>query len=293
MAEGSGKKILLVDTDEAAARELTSFLEGSGYRTQTVTGCQQAITAVQNWKPHLVILNVLIQSFNPLDFITELKESPFTAAQRIIIFSQTPATSIVTGPSPMVCGYLTKPVDFEALKAALQIAAPPVPGRQQTVMVADDDAEFSDLLKMFLEANNYRAVTVNDPLTVIQYLRAVTPDVLLLDLMMPRKDGFSIMEEMQDEAATAAIPIIVLSALRLDNYQERGILTGLPEIIAREIPGDLLLKLIEEQTSPYGASAEPLKEVRPKVLIADDQTELLLLMKEMVEFAGFEVITAN
>ncbi|PJA15165.1 MAG: hypothetical protein COX65_04540 [Elusimicrobia bacterium CG_4_10_14_0_2_um_filter_56_8] len=293
MADSSGKKILLVDTDEAAARALTSFLEEHGYHTQTVTKYQQAITAVQNWKPELIILNILIQTFNPLDFISEIKKNPFTEAQKIIIFSQTPDTGIVTGPSPRVRGYLTKPVDFEALKAALHQAAPPQERAQLTVMVADDDTEFSDLIKMFLEANNYRPLVVNDSRQIIERLKAVKPDALLLDIMMPGKDGFAIMQEMQDSAETSEIPIIILSALRLENYQERGILTGLPEIVAREIPGDLLLKLIEEQTSINGGAAEPQKTLRPRVLLADDQTELLMLMKEMVEFAGFEVVTAN
>ncbi len=292
MADSPGKKILLVDTDEASALGLTLFLQGHGYLTQTVADQFQALTAVQNWKPDLVIINILIQAFNPLDFLSELKNSPFTAAQKIIVFSQTPDAGIVTGPSPKVCGYLTKPVDFEALKAMLNKCAPQQ-GRQRAVMVADDDAEFSDLLKMFLEANNYKALMVSDPLQVMERLRSGKPDALLLDIMMPGKDGFAIMQEMQDSADTSEIPVIVLSALRLENYQERGILTGLPEIVSREIPGDLLLKLIEEQTSPDGASAQPEKAARPRVLIADDQTELLLLMKEMVEFAGFEVVTAN
>ena len=145
--DAAAKKILLVDTDAAAAAALTAFLEGRGYKAQTVANYQQALTAVQNWKPDLVILNILIQAFNPLEFINELKKNPFTEAQKIIVFSQTRKTEIVTGPSPRVCGYLTKPVDFEALKAALLKAAPPAEGRQQTVVVADDDTEFSDLVQ--------------------------------------------------------------------------------------------------------------------------------------------------
>ncbi|HAN05605.1 MAG TPA: hypothetical protein DCW72_03095 [Elusimicrobia bacterium] len=296
--DAAAKKILLVDTDAPAAAALTTFLEGRGYKAQTVANYQQALTAVQNWKPDLVILNILIQAFNPLEFINELKKNPFTEAQKIIVFSQTRKTEIVTGPSPRVCGYLTKPVDFEALKAALLKAAPPAEGRQQTVVVADDDTEFSDLVQMFLEANNYRSVVVNNPVAVLDVLRSEEPDALLLDIMMPGKDGFAIMDEMQESADTAKIPIIVLSALRLDNYQERGILTGLPEIVSRDIPADLLIKLIEEQTSqgpapaPEGSPA-PLAPSKPRVLMADDQTELLYLMKEMVEYSGFDVITAT
>jgi len=299
MAAATGKKILLVDTDAAAAGPVAAFLESHDYHVQTVANYQQAVTAVQNWKPDLVILNILIQSFNPLDFLNELKKNPFTETQKVIIFSQTPKTGIVTGPSPKVSGYLTKPVDFEALKAALLKAAPPKEGKQRTIMVADDDTEFSDLVKMFLEANNYRPVVVNNPAAVIDVLQSEEPDVLLLDIMMPGKDGFQIMEEMQDSASTSGIPVIVLSALRLENYQERGVLTGLPEIVAREMPGELLLKLVEEQTGtaqPAAADSgapEPQKAARPRVLMADDQTELLFLMKEMIEYAGFEVVTAT
>lgn len=290
-----GKKILIIDTDTPEARGLLAFLEKNGYHAQMVTNYQQSFTAVQNWKPDLVILNILIRSFNPLDFLTDLKKNPFTEAQRIVIFSQTSKAGIVTGPAPKVRAYITKPVDFEALKAALHQALPAKDG-QACVMVADDDTEFSDLVKMFLEANNYKAVVVNDPLAVVDRVRSEKPDALLLDIMMPRKDGFAIMEELQEAADTAGVPIIVVSGLRLENYQERGIITGLPEIISRDIPADLLLKLIAEQTAPEvraPAALEPQKAVRPRVLMADDQTELLMLMKEMVQDAGFDVFTAN
>lgn len=298
MEAQTGKKILLVGTDAAAARGLTAFLAGHGYLAQTVADYQQALLAVQNWKPDLVILDILIQTFSPLDFLNEIKNNPFTQEQKIIIFSQTPKTEIVTGPAPKVRGYLTKPVDFEALKAALRAAIPPRSmGGQSTVLVADDDPEFSDLIKMFLEANNYRALVVNEARLVLDQLRDGKPDALLLDIMMPGKDGFAIMEEMQESAGTADIPIIILSALRFENYQERGILTGLPEIVARDIPGDLLLKLIEEQTAARtflpAVPGDHAKPARERVLIADDQTELLMLMKEMVQDAGFEVFTAN
>jgi diguanylate cyclase (GGDEF)-like protein len=297
MSADTGKKILLVETDLTVAGSVSSLLEAHGYNTQAVTNYQQTITAVQNWKPDLLILNILIQSFSPLDLINEIKNNPFTENQKIIIFSQTPKAEIVTGPSPKVRGYLTKPVDFEALKAALRKAAPQQGGRQQTVLVADDDTEFSDLVKMFLEANDYRALVVNDSSAILNTIRAERPDVLLLDLMMPGKDGFAIMQEMQDSTDTSGVPIIILSGLRLENYQERGILTGLPEIVAREMPADLLLKLIEEQTgspaAPETPQAGPQKAARPKVLFADDQTDLLMLMKEMIEYAGFEVITAS
>ncbi len=209
---------------------------------------------------------------------------------------------MVIGPAPKVKGYLTKPVDFEALKEALAASAPVLDkSLPRTVLVADDDAEFSDLLKMFLEANNYLPVIVNDPLLVLQAVKDKKPEALILDLLMPKKDGFQILSELQAEAATAAIPVIVISALRLDKFQERGILTGLPEIIAKDLPEEFLLNVVEKElgsalAAPVPAQSvgqPPLKPARPKVLLADDQTELLMLMTETIEQAGFEVVTAH
>jgi len=297
MAAPEKVKILLVEPDSSVAGSLSSFLTERGYTVQSAANQDQALSAAQNWKPDLLILNILANAFNPLDLLAELKKNPFTENQKAIIVSQTPKTDLITGPSPKVSGYLTKPVDFDALKSALfKAAGRPSALNPLTVMVADDDAEFSDLLKMFLEANEFKTLVVNDPLKVMPLLRAEKPAVLLLDIMMPRKDGFAIMDEMQDEAATADIPVIILSALRLDNYQERGVLTGLPEIVAREVPRDLLLKLIEEQTAVYTAPAagdDAPRPARPRVLLADDQDELLMLMKAMVEAAGFDVSIAS
>ncbi len=296
MDEDFKKRILIVDNDAANAAELATFLKGKNYAVQNAAEYPAAMASVQNWKPDLVILNILIETFNATDLIVEAKKNPFTQNQKFIIFSKTSKVDVITGPTPKVKGYLTKPVDFDLLKTTLLNLAPkPDKDHPVTVMVGDDDEEFSDLIKMFLEANYYKAIIINDPLQIMSRVKAEKPDVLLLDIMMPKKDGFQIMSEMQDEAATAAIPIIVLSALRFNNFQERGILTGLPEVISKEMPGDLLLSIIEKEIGggpvpEAGAAAIPLK---PRVLLADDQTELLLLMKETVEAAGFEVFIAS
>ncbi len=296
MDASSGKKILILDTDASHAAELAGFLGTKGYEIQCAFQHQDALAAVQNWKPDLVVLNILLKSFNPFDFLAEVKKNLFTENQKIIIFSKTPAADLVIGPSPAVRGYLYKPLDFEALKAALLGSAPkPDKDHPVTVLIADCDEEFSDLVKMFLESNNYRPVVVNDPMQALSRVKAEKPSVLLLDIMMPKKDGFQIISEMKAGPDTADIPIIVLSSLRFNNFQERGILTGLPEIVSKELPGDLLAGIIDREIGG-GQSAEagaPLKAQKPRVLIADDQTELLMLMKETVEQAGFEVFIAS
>ncbi|MCG2724711.1 MAG: response regulator [Elusimicrobia bacterium] len=289
-------KILIVDTDGRNIEMLAQLLETENYIVRDTSGYQKSLTAVQNWKPDLVLLNILISTFNPFDFIAEIRKNPFIENQKILILSQNRKIDIVTGPSPRVKGYLNKPIDFEALKNMLKKTLDHSENNKPlTIMVADDDEEFCDLLKMFLESNSYKPLIINDAQKIIEAVKIEKPDLLLLDIMMPKKDGFQIMDELQDEVQTAKIPIIVLSALRLNNYQEKGMLTGLPEIISRELPKEIVLnaikKCIGRDISPK--IGQRTQTIKPRVLIADDQTELLFLMKETLEKSGFEVAAAN
>jgi diguanylate cyclase (GGDEF)-like protein len=299
MPETGKPRILLVVEDAAFAAELAALLGAAGYETRAEAAQRAALDAALEWKPGLLLLDILARGFNPLEFLAELKKSPVTEAQKVIAVSRADKADIIAGPAPKVSGYLNKPIDFDALKALLhKEAGLPSPCSQPLVLVADDDAEFSDLIKMFLEANGYRALVINDPLRVMEAVRAERPALLLLDLMMPNKDGFGIIEELRADPATAGVPVVVQSGLRLNNYQERGVLTGLPEIVSRELPADLLLRLVAEQLPAAGAAApqaatEQARPSLPRVLLADDQTELLLLMKEMMESSGFEVFTAS
>ena len=289
-------KILVVDTDKRNIEMLARLLEPENYIVRDTSDYQKSLTAIQNWKPDLVLLNILISTFNSLDFIAEIRKNPFIENQKILILSQTRKIDAIVGPSPKVKGYLTKPVDFEILKTTLkQTLEQKETNNPFTVLVADDDEEFCDLLKMFLESNSYKPLIVTNSQKVVETVKKEKPDLLLLDIMMPGKNGFQIMDELQDEAQTAEIPIIILSALRLNDYQEKGALTGLPEIISRELPKETVLNAIENcignNISPE--IREINKTIKPRVLIADDQTDLLFLMKETLEDSGFEVAVAN
>ncbi|MCK5582235.1 MAG: response regulator, partial [Elusimicrobiales bacterium] len=142
-------KILIVDTDGRNIEMLAQLLEPENYIVRDTSNYQTSLTTIQNWKPDLVVLNVLISTFNPIDFIAEIRKNPFIENQKILILSQNPKIDIVTGPAPKVTGYLTKPVDFEVLKSELaRNIGPSEKNNPLTVMVADDDEEFCDLLKM-------------------------------------------------------------------------------------------------------------------------------------------------
>ena len=83
-------------------------------------------------------------------------------------------------------------------------------------------------------------------------------------------------ERIRADRALDNIPVIVISGIKLNSYQECGTATGLPELIAEEIPDDLLLHIIKEQLHSESFGSPPGTQIKPRVLIADPQTELLM-----------------
>lgn len=82
-----------------------------------------------------------------------------------------------------------------------------------TVLVVDDDMHVVYLLQTALEDQGYRVV-ISDSIETVQVARDEQPDLILLDLMMPRVAGVEVSESLCANPATAHIPIVVMSAQR-------------------------------------------------------------------------------
>jgi two-component system OmpR family response regulator len=85
---------------------------------------------------------------------------------------------------------------------------------KKTIMLIDDEVGFTTLLKMNLEKTERFEVKIeNDATRAVSSIRAARPDLVLLDIVMPGKDGGDILAEMQDDMSLARIPVIMLTAL--------------------------------------------------------------------------------
>lgn len=77
------------------------------------------------------------------------------------------------------------------------------------ILIADDDTNICDLLKLYLENEGYEIVTANDGIKALSAFKIYEPDLVLLDIMMPRKDGWQVCREIR---AVSNTPIIMLTA---------------------------------------------------------------------------------
>ena len=80
------------------------------------------------------------------------------------------------------------------------------------ILIVEDDGAIQDLLRLALKHKGYEAVVACDGLEALEKMQTMTPDLILLDLAMPRMDGFRFVEELDLRGMRSSIPIIVLSA---------------------------------------------------------------------------------
>src|SRR6266850_534771 len=112
------------------------------------------------------------------------------------------------------------PSVYLASSRVLHVLAPEMPhgnarlhAMKAKVLVVDDDQEFVKLLEFNLEREGCEIYTATNAVQALHLARSTLPDVILLDLMLPDMDGFSVCEILHSQPSTREIPVIVLSGL--------------------------------------------------------------------------------
>ena len=120
------------------------------------------------------------------------------------------------------------------------------------ILIVDDDPDILEALTLILESQGYQVVTARDGANGLASLKAEKPDLMILDLLMPKMDGFAVCKELQDPRWTKFknIPILVLTSVREDACRRRYELETSMELdvddyIEKPVSPDILLQRVE------------------------------------------------
>jgi len=120
------------------------------------------------------------------------------------------------------------------------------------VLVIDDEAPIRLLCRVNLEAEGMEVIEAADGPSGLDRARADAPDVILLDVMMPGLDGWRVAEELLDDAGTASIPIIFLTARAELRDRARGIDLGGVDYVTKPFNPVELAPLVRDLLSRVG-----------------------------------------
>jgi len=117
------------------------------------------------------------------------------------------------------------------------------------VMVVDDSLTVRKITSRMLTREGYEVATAKDGVDALQQLQDLKPDCILLDVEMPRMDGFEFARNVRADEATKRIPIIMITSRTADKHRNHALEIGVNEYMGKPYQEDQLLALIRRYTA--------------------------------------------
>ncbi len=240
---GSANKfILVIDDDPDAVYLLKENLNPQEFNIIGTRDGLEGIRIAREQQPQAILLDIIMPGADGWQVLHDLKEDPSTANIPVILLTIIDKKAL--GFRLGAAAYLLKPLDPVAVKEALNRVIGATSNRQKHVLVVDDDPNVADMLRQFLPASEFWVDAAPDGLAGLQAVEASRPDILLLDIIMPRLDGFGVIERLRADPKTRDLPIIVISAKELTTDESTRLKETVSFVMKKQgFEGD---KLIDE-----------------------------------------------
>jgi len=113
------------------------------------------------------------------------------------------------------------------------------------ILVADDDPSILRLLQLNFELEGYEVHTASDGEEALAKARASSPDIVVLDVMMPGMDGWEVCRRMKEDETMREVPVILLTALGQESERRRGLAVGASEYVMKPFDPDQLVQMVK------------------------------------------------
>ena len=117
---------------------------------------------------------------------------------------------------------------------------------KKKILIVDDEVELVDMLAMRLRASGYEVFSVSDGEDALLKIRSEKPDLIILDIMLPKIDGYKICETIKMDAGSRMIPVILLTAKDLTHEAEKLQEAGADHCMIKPFESKELLDKIKE-----------------------------------------------
>jgi signal transduction histidine kinase len=208
LAEGNGKKtILLVDDNHNMRKLLRYQFQRRGHRVLEAASGTEALEMVHRAHVDLITLDLMMPTMSGYDLLGMLTDDPMTKDTPILIISvvEDKERGILLGASD----YLIKPFREGELVEKIQAL---LGEEKRSVLVVDDDPAVSESLRLQLEDKGFRVEVAHDGDEAIGRLETQVPDLVILDVIMPGKNGYEVLRWIRNDPKTSDLPVIILSA---------------------------------------------------------------------------------
>ncbi|MEM6533614.1 MAG: response regulator [Myxococcota bacterium] len=216
-------RVLLVESERATAYAHKSQLMSRGYVVDLAHSADEAMQRARDAKPVLVIVDNVLEGLDGLDLMHILRHDPDT--QSLPIVALCPSDSRLQVSRAGADSYLPKPVQSNALIAVVQrLISGSRDGKR--ILIVDDDTEFRAMSAKVLSGLGFLVGEAGDGESALE--RAVTfrPDLIILDVNLPGRDGFALFRDFKYEPATEHASVIFVSGRTSTDDKIRALRMG-------------------------------------------------------------------
>jgi adenylate cyclase len=242
VVEATEAPLILVVDDDATVRELVvRHLERAGFSAVVAKGGQEGLRLVRELRPAAVTLDIMMPDLDGWTVLAAIKGDPTLANIPVVLMSIVDQKN--RGYALGAADYLVKPVDRIKLVKTLTGICGATAGH---VLLVDDDEVVRRGVRQALEPTGWKVTEAENGQVAVDSLIVALPNVIILDLMMPKMDGFEFLNELRGRPDWQDIPVVVITAKDLTEDERNRLNGGVERIIQKSDRDEMLRQLTRE-----------------------------------------------
>jgi CheY-like chemotaxis protein len=244
-------RILVVEDNAATGQLIQLQLASSGYETLRCDQPERATDIAAELRPDAITLDLLMKPVHGLEVLLQLKNDPRTSKIPVIVVTIVDQPGI--GTALGADEYLIKPVDKPTLLAAvercLRSRGGGAPAR--TILVVEDDSSILEMIVELLKAYGYAVSTAADGEQARASVAQSLPELVILDLVLPKMSGFELLAEWRSNPRTSELSVFVLTSKDLTKEEEKYIQAHAESLFRKQNSWrEPLIKQLERVVTP-------------------------------------------
>jgi signal transduction histidine kinase/CheY-like chemotaxis protein len=245
-AAQSSTTVLVIDDDPVVHDLMNRALTKEGFRSISAFNGHDGLEKARQSKPDAIILDVIMKGMDGWTVLSRLKADPELAEIPVIMNTMLDEKNI--GFSLGVSEYLMKPINRNQLVSVLSRYGQKPGKDRRCVLVVDDEPANREVFRRTLKAEGNTVLEAENGRLALQQMEKETPDLIMLDLIMPEMDGFAFLTEIRKRTQWQQIPVMVVTAKDLTEQERRMLQDNVCRVLEKNAYSrTTVLKEINEQ----------------------------------------------
>jgi DNA-binding response OmpR family regulator len=226
--------ILVIEDEDIIASLMKDNLEQWGYEVMVASSGTEGLRRAEYLKPDIITLDIMMPGLDGLQVLQKLKQNKVTRRIPVLLLSVA-GDAKCEGLRLGAVDFFKKPLDFKRLNKRIKELT-----QRETVLVIENEENILKLIETRLSSLGFKTIGALDGSSAILKAKESLPDLILIDYLLPKRDGFEVIGELKKDNLTSDIPVIVFSGYMQENLDKE--ILGIDKFLGKRFSVDELAR---------------------------------------------------